>query len=115
MDRQLTTKHISVCICTFKRPELLKRLLEKLAAQRTDGLFSYSVVVVDNDRCQSAQQVVQAFRKGSDLDVHYHTEPEQNIALARNRAVENATGDFVAFIDDDEFPETDWLLTLFSA
>jgi cellulose synthase/poly-beta-1,6-N-acetylglucosamine synthase-like glycosyltransferase len=33
--------------------------------------------------------------------------------LARNKAVENATGDFVAFIDDDEFPAAEWLLNLF--
>ncbi|MGH9426337.1 MAG: glycosyltransferase, partial [Terriglobia bacterium] len=40
-------------------------------------------------------------------------EPSQNIALARNKAIENSTGDFVAFIDDDEFPSQNWLLTLF--
>jgi len=42
-------------------------------------------------------------------------EPQQNIARARNKAVANADGEFVAFIDDDEFPEPGWLLTLFKA
>src|ERR1051325_8420557 len=42
-------------------------------------------------------------------------EPRQNIALARNMAVANAKGDFIAFIDDDELPGGEWLLTLFSA
>jgi len=42
-------------------------------------------------------------------------EPRQNIALARNKAVENANGDFIAFIDDDEFPARDWLLHSFQA
>src|SRR5262249_13059456 len=45
----------------------------------------------------------------------YCVEPQQNIALARNKAFENADGDFVAFIDDDEFPAKYWLLTLFNA
>ena len=40
-------------------------------------------------------------------------EPEQNIALARNKALEHADGDFVAFIDDDEFPVKDWMYNLF--
>jgi succinoglycan biosynthesis protein ExoM len=35
--------------------------------------------------------------------------------LTRNRAIENASGDFIAFIDDDEFPAKRWLLTLFEA
>jgi len=47
------------------------------------------------------------------LDVVYCVEPRQNIALARNKAVENAQGDFIAFIDDDEFPTPRWLLFLF--
>jgi succinoglycan biosynthesis protein ExoM len=108
-------KHICVCICTFKRPNLLWRLLNELDGQRTDGLFSYSVVVVDNDRHKSAQDIVQSFQEASNLDVRYFVEPQQNIALARNRAVENAWGDFIAFIDDDEFPDNEWLLNLFSA
>jgi succinoglycan biosynthesis protein ExoM len=33
----------------------------------------------------------------------------------RNKAIENATGDFVAFIDDDEFPTAGWLWNLFTA
>jgi succinoglycan biosynthesis protein ExoM len=45
--------------------------------------------------------------------VKYCVEPRQNIAMCRNKAVENAAGDFVAFIDDDEFPIGEWLLTLF--
>src|SRR5207302_3149923 len=39
----------------------------------------------------------------------------RSIALARNLAIANTTGDFVAFIDDDEVPVDDWLLALFKA
>jgi succinoglycan biosynthesis protein ExoM len=107
------TKHISVCICTFKRPELLKRLLDSLDKQRTEGLFSYSVVVADNDPAESARQVVTAFTSTSQLAVTYCTEQQQNIALARNKALQHAEGDFIAFIDDDEYPGDDWLRDLF--
>jgi glycosyltransferase involved in cell wall biosynthesis len=106
------SKHVSVCICTYKRPELLKRLLDELVAQETDGDFTYSIVVVDNDQLQSAQTVVSDFAASAVVPVHYFVEPQQNIAMARNRAVENADGDFVAFIDDDEFPIRRWLHTL---
>jgi succinoglycan biosynthesis protein ExoM len=49
----------------------------------------------------------------STTPVCYCVEPRQNIALARNKAIEKATGEFVAFIDDDELPTSSWLLTLF--
>lgn len=109
------TKHISVCVCTYKRPDLLSRLLKELSRQETGGLFAYSVVVVDNDCLQSSKKVVSDFAAASAIPIKYCVEPRQNIALARNKAVENADGDFLAFIDDDEFPIEEWLLTLFNA
>ena len=108
-------KHISVCVCTYKRPHLLKRLLHELRDQETSGLFTYSIVVADNDRLQSARALISEFAASSTLAIKYCVEPRQNIALARNKAVENASGDFVAFIDDDEFPAKGWLLALFKA
>lgn len=105
--------HISVCICTYKRPKLLERLLSELQSQVTNGLFTYSIVVVDNDYTQSAKKTVEAFKTKSLTGIDYYNEPEQNIALARNKAVQNAKGNFVAFIDDDEFPDVRWLLNLY--
>jgi len=109
------TQHIDVCICTYRREEFLKRLLLELQSQDTSGLFSYSIVVVDNDHMRSAERVVSNFAATTTIPIRYYVEPRQNIALARNKAVENANGDYVAFIDDDEFPTPRWLLTLFEA
>lgn len=105
--------HISVCICTYKRPDLLARLLRELQNQETDNLFTYSVVVVDNDCNQSAKATVSSFQKESSLDIEYHVEKEQNIALARNKALKGAKGNLIAFIDDDEFPVNNWISNLF--
>ena len=104
--------HLCVCICTYKRPELLRRLLSSLTTQDTQGLFSFLIVVSDNDASQSARPVVDTFSLESRIPVRYCCEPEQNIALARNNALAHAEGDFVVFIDDDEFPVDSWLYTL---
>ncbi len=107
--------HISVCICTFKRPELLKRLLDRLEGQITKGLFTYSIIIADNDARQSAGGVVAAQAAASSIEIIYVVEPRQNIALARNSALENSKGDYIALIDDDEIPEMNWLLGLLQA
>jgi succinoglycan biosynthesis protein ExoM len=107
--------HICVCICTYKRPLLLRKLLEELGRQETGGLFSYSIVVADNDRDQSAARSVSDFQTLSPLRITYCVEREQNIALVRNKALAHASGEFIACIDDDEFPVKDWLLRLFKA
>jgi succinoglycan biosynthesis protein ExoM len=107
--------HISVCICTFKRPELLARLLSELENQETQGFFDYSIVIVDNDKAESARRVVALFTSRSSIPIQYCVETQQGIAHARNKAITCLKGDLVAFIDDDEFPKNDWLLNLFNA
>lgn len=102
---------ICVCICTYKRPHLLAPLLRKVAEQTTAGEFTISIVVTDNDRMQSACAVVSRAAETMSIPMLYVVEPDQNIAKARNKAVLSSSGDFIAFIDDDELPPPDWLLT----
>jgi len=110
-----TIPNISVCVCTYKRPELLKHLLEELAGQETAGRFTYSIVVADNDAVESARPLVANFSAAAAVPIQYCVEPQQSISLVRNKALKHARGNFIAFIDDDEFPTQRWLLTLFEA
>jgi glycosyltransferase involved in cell wall biosynthesis len=110
-----TMPHITVCICTYRRPTFLKRLLEELQEQTTANRFTLSVVVCDNDVEHSAAAIVAAARQSASIEITYSWEPRKNIALARNKALAHAHGNFIAFIDDDEFPADDWLLKLMEA
>jgi succinoglycan biosynthesis protein ExoM len=105
--------HISICICTYRRPALLSRLIVTLKDQRTDGLFTYSAVVVDNDAGKSGREALEAAGEAAHMPIEYHIEPERSISLARNRSIDNAHGNMIAFIDDDEFPADDWLFQHF--
>jgi len=88
---------------------MLNRLLVEIARQQTDGRFTYSIIVVDNDEQQSARPVVAEFTAKYPVETVYCFEPRKNIALARNTVLEHARGDYIAFIDDDEFPVPEWL------
>jgi glycosyltransferase involved in cell wall biosynthesis len=92
---------------------MLERLLRNLVRLNTDRVFSYSVVLVDNDALESARDVAARLGAETGLRIAYDVEPERNISLARNRSVRNAEGSLVAFIDDDEFPPANWLLEHF--
>ena len=109
------TVHISICVCTYRRPELLKRLLTALSLLETESLFSFSVVIADNDYQQSAKQLVSEFVSGSSMDIQYCVEPRKSISYARNKSLEYAKGDAIAFIDDDEVPTKHWLFHLAKA
>jgi succinoglycan biosynthesis protein ExoM len=104
---------VSVCIATYKRSARLGVLLQDLARQE---LIPDHVVIVDNDATGSARGVVDAFRAaGAPFAVDYDIQPQRNIALTRNRSVELARGDWLAFIDDDERAPSAWLRQLFEA
>jgi len=107
--------HISICICTYKRPRQLDELLTALERQGTEGLFDFSIVVVDNDSAGTALVTIESHARRSAVPISAYIEPEQNIALARNRAVGHSQGQFVAFIDDDERPDERWLLSHYLA
>jgi len=115
LSSQASIEHVCVCICTYKRPQFLKRSLVEIDRQVTDPTFTHSIIVVDNDENQSACQVVSDFSVLSDVDIEYLVEPRQSIALARNKAIEHARGDYIVFIDDDELPIRNWLYTLVTA
>jgi glycosyltransferase involved in cell wall biosynthesis len=102
--------HISVCVCTYKRPLPLLRLLEEMSRQETQGMFTYSVLIVDNDPIGSAASTIAQFTSTSPMQVRSFQEPQRGIARARNKVVSQAEGDYLAFIDDDEFPAQDWLV-----
>src|SRR5262249_51644842 len=101
-------------ICTFRRPELLRRLLRELERQDTSGQFTFSIVVTDNDSGLSGRAVVEEFAARSRIRTIYSAEPRQNISLARNRAIDQIDSDYIAFIDDDAFRVPEWLAQLFA-
>ena len=107
--------HICICICTYKRPGPLLRLLKSLAVLKTEGRFTLSLAIADNDVEGSARSVVEAFRRDHALQVKYGIELRHGIAYCRNAVVAMADGDYLAFVDDDEYVVSNWLLHLFTA
>lgn len=101
------TPDVSICVATCERPVGLARLLASLAQLECPPDVTFEVVVVDNDPAGSAAPVL---ARSHDLPaLRVFAEPERNIALARNRAVAEARGRWLAFVDDDEAVEPGWL------
>lgn len=100
---------VSVCVVTFKRPNLLRRLLQSLSELDPISGESHEIIVVDNDVLGSARSVCAGFSKPG---IRYAIEPVRGIARARNRAVSMASGGAIAFIDDDERASPAWLRML---
>ena len=76
--------------------------------------LEFSVIVVDNDLAESARPVVTEFSSALP-NATYAVEPMRGIAAVRNRLVQlskDRSVDYIAFVDDDEWVESDWLVNL---
>ncbi|MGX9418463.1 glycosyltransferase family 2 protein [Vibrio sp. WJH972] len=102
---------ISVCACTYKR-EHLKDTLESLDALTVPENAEIEIVIVDNDPNQFGKAIVEEFSAHSTLPVNYSFAGKRNISFARNQCIENANGEWVAFLDDDEVADSEWLVNL---
>jgi GT2 family glycosyltransferase len=93
---------------------MLGEALASLANLETAGKFDYEVLVVDNASTDDTASVVDAFRSTTQHRVEYVHESRKGIAFARNRGVRTAAGEWIAFFDDDQLADAQWLWELWS-
>ena len=100
-------RRVAVVICTRDRPHDLERCLASLPHQT---LQPHQIIVVDNASADDRTEVV-ARRAGA----IYVREDRAGLDIARNAGMRAATGDIVAFTDDDVVLHERWLERLESA
>jgi succinoglycan biosynthesis protein ExoM len=101
--------HLTIAVCTARRPEMLRVCLRSLAAQDLPQGVKAQIVVVENDPISQCSDIVGRACPGA---VYVH-EPRRGIPIARNRAVQEARksgSDWLLFIDDDGIAQTEWVL-----
>jgi glycosyltransferase involved in cell wall biosynthesis len=97
---------LSVVICTYNRPELLRLALGTLVRQSPPNL-QCEVIVVDNNSTPETRAVVAEIAQ-HDSRVRYIRETRQGNAYARNTGVAYARAPIIAFLDDDVTVGEDW-------
>ncbi len=107
---------VAVTMCTHKRPEVLRRLLERLTevAEAAADVARIGVAVVDDDPAASAKETAESMSDAFELGLRYACTGSGNISIARNRALDlgSEVGDWLALIDDDCMPEVPWVREL---
>lgn len=104
---------VILCICTYRRPIGLQKLLDALP--KLEGASNLEIVIADNDAGQEGLAVCQSLKKDYPYPVHTLCQLEPGISAARNTATAEAlrhAPELIAFLDDDEWPEPQWLAEL---
>ena len=98
----------SVVIPTYKRHNFLKRALTNVLLQESN---ISEVLVVDDEKSEKCKEIVNKFKNNSHkISVKYfQNKSSQGEYFAKNWVMQHATGEYIAFLDDDDFWSKDYL------
>ncbi len=104
---------LTVAICTYNRSEFLLKSLNELILQTSKISEIIEILVIDNNSNDNTLEVVRSLKKKfPKLFISYYLENNQGLSYARNSAIQESKGDFIAFIDDDAVIGKSWLKSL---
>jgi GT2 family glycosyltransferase len=105
----------SVVVATRDRSEDVTRLLTSLCGMTLRGIDGLEIVIVDNGSVDATAAVVDAFERPENVTIRYLSERTPGKARAINLGIRSATGDVVAFVDDDIIVDERWATTIVEA
>ena len=105
-SHELSWPRVSVVVCTYNGQRTIRECLEGLTQLQYPD---YEVIVIDDGSKDDTAAIVQEYK------VRLISTGNRGLSAARNVGLEAATGEIVAYIDDDACPDPDWLLYLASA
>ncbi|WP_413199768.1 hormogonium polysaccharide biosynthesis glycosyltransferase HpsE [Nostoc piscinale] len=101
----------TVAIPTYNGATRLAKLLERLQQQQHTENITWEIIVVDNNSTDNTAQVVKNYQANWQYayPLKYAFEAKQGAAYARKRGVAEASGKLIGFLDDDNYPLSNWV------
>ena len=100
---------LSIIICTYNRAQMLNDVLKSFSAQQPVPDITFEIIIVDNNSVDNTRNVVEQWQSQDAYPMHYFLEKKQGSSNARNRAVSEAKGTWLWFLDDDIYLDKNWL------
>ena len=102
---------LSFIVCTYNREKYIYECLKRLITNKTDT--DWELIVVDNNSTDNTLSEIRRFERDyNPQNYRYVLETQQGLSYARNRGIREAKGDWLVFLDDDAFVESDYIQTL---
>ena len=101
----------TVAIPTYNGAHRIPLVLDRLKTQINTEAIAWEVIVIDNNSNDETSNVVFRYQKewSDRVPLKYFFEARQGAAYARIRAVREAAGQSIGFLDDDNIPALDWV------
>ncbi len=104
-------KMVSVVIPTYNGAEYLAQAIESILSQT---LQDFELIVINDGSLDETSAICERYQKAHPAQMRYFHQPNKGVSAARNKGVKLARGEYVAFLDDDDIADTEWLENLMS-
>jgi len=97
---------LSIIIPVYNNAELIATTLASLLVELTDEV---EIIIINDGSTDNSDEKISEFcRNAPPLQVKYIQQENQGVSAARNTALENATGKYIAFVDGDDVISPDY-------
>lgn len=101
---------ISVIVPVYNAESTLRRCVDSILKQ---SYQSFEIILIDDGSEDLSGRICDDYGKKDDRIIAIH-QNNQGVSVARNRGLDIAKGEFITFIDSDDYVESDYLMVLFS-
>lgn len=107
---------LTVAICTYNGEKRLPDVLDRLRSQQNPASIAWEVIVVDNNSTDRTADLVRQYQQAwaGAIPLRYAFESQQGAAFARKLAIREAQSELVGFLDDDNLPDSDWVMAAYA-
>lgn len=109
IDKQMK---VSVIIPVYNVEKYIKRCLESIERQT---LKDFELVIINDGSQDDSQKIIDEFTEKKTCEVQCLIKKNEGQAAARNKGIKMAHGEYIAFVDSDDYLEDDYLETLYNA
>lgn len=95
-------KKVSVVVPVYNAEETLERCLDSLISQSYKNI---EIVCVNDGSSDSSLKILNKYRKKDERIVVIDNDKNRGCSYTKNKGIDNATGDFICFVDSDDYIE----------
>ncbi len=98
----------SIIIPTYNRANMLTKAIESVLAQTYDN---WELIIIDDGSTDNTKEVISSYKSNKIIYIYQKNQKE---SVARNKGIDTAKGDYICFLDDDDYYLDSFLIKFYN-
>ena len=104
----MTTRFVSVILCTYNRGEMLRECLDSILSQEYPKK-EYELIVVNDGSTDNTEDILKKYEEKALCKFKWTSQKNSGLRVSRNKGIKSAKGEIICFTDDDCIADKTWI------